>query len=78
LRLAQVSGKTWKAPAQRASTVMKAGVSKSWKQRMADKASRKQLTEQKQEAKAEAKAKRKVGPRAEPGSMQAQQQPTSY
>ncbi|GFR43546.1 hypothetical protein Agub_g4639 [Astrephomene gubernaculifera] len=57
-----VSGRTWKLPGQRASTVMKPSTSgkKSWNQRMADKAARKNLQELKGEAVAAAKAKRKA------------------
>ncbi|KAG2451382.1 hypothetical protein HYH02_003984 [Chlamydomonas schloesseri] len=57
-----VSGKVWKAPGQRASTVMKANVSgnKSWGRRMAEKAADKSLRETKAEALAAVKAKRKA------------------
>ncbi|KXZ43311.1 hypothetical protein GPECTOR_94g633 [Gonium pectorale] len=57
-----VSGKVWKAPGQRASTVMKPATvgRKNWNKRMTEKAARKHLLEQKSEAVAAAKAKRKA------------------
>ncbi|GLC44095.1 hypothetical protein PLESTB_000929800 [Pleodorina starrii] len=57
-----VSGKTWKAPGQRASTVMRPATlgKKSWGKRMTEKAARKHILEQKAEAVAAAKAKRKA------------------
>lgn len=55
-----VSGKGWKAPEERASTVMKAQTSKTWGKRMEEKAQRQQLLAIKAEVVAEGRAKRKA------------------
>ncbi|GIL70714.1 hypothetical protein Vretimale_3819 [Volvox reticuliferus] len=57
-----VSGKTWKAPGQRASTVMRPVTlgKKSWSKKMSEKVVRKNLLDQKAEAVAAAKEKRKA------------------
>ncbi|EFJ50874.1 hypothetical protein VOLCADRAFT_103666 [Volvox carteri f. nagariensis] len=57
-----VSGKSWKPPGQRASTVMRPASlgKKSWGKKMTEKASRKHLLDLKAEAVAATKAKRKA------------------
>ncbi|KAG2485855.1 hypothetical protein HYH03_015438 [Edaphochlamys debaryana] len=57
-----VSGKVWKAPGQRASTVMKPQLTgkKSWSKRMTEKAAKQHLQSAKKEAVDAAKAKRKA------------------
>lgn len=67
----QVSGKKWKAPGQKASTVMRpsAHTGKSWNKKMQERAAQKHLKDIKKEAVEAAKAKRKVrcGLRCRPG-----------
>lgn len=56
----QVSGRKWKAPAQRAGNIMKAKSNADWEKKQQLAAQRKMFLEHKKEAVDAAKAKRKV------------------